>query len=481
MKLLDVLTAPWAITPEKYREIVEVYRTHLRGEKIDIAGIEARIGGPIQPRARGYAVENGAAILPVHGVIAKRMNLLTRISGGASTELIGQDFREALADDQVERIILDIDSPGGSIDGIAELAREVYEARGIKPITALASSMMASGAYYIGSAADRVVISGPMTQVGSIGVIATHEDVSRMYENAGVTVTHITAGRYKDVGTPYRRLTAQDKEVIQSAVDHLYTVFLEAVALHRGLDGPQQAHDRMGDGRMFIGRQALEAGLADGVATLKELIATSEGQPEPPELPPVIIPMGGRHGNRRPDAGPPSKHEEETMAEQTVEITTDYLKEHHREVFDAVLARGHKAGHDDGHSAGLAEGADIERERIQAIRAQALPGHEALIELLAFDGKTTGPEAATQVLAAEKARGAARLNQLREDPARAAVPASEPDPDGNGADPSAPVEERCKAAWEKDAKLRAEFGTLEAYTAFTRQSEAGNARILGKG
>jgi ClpP class serine protease len=129
MKILDIMTAPWAILPAKLGEIREIYLRHTRGEKLTLSEIEAQIGPPADQPAVGYDVVNGVAVLPIQGVIGKRMNLMHAISGGVSTELIGRDFRMALSDPAIRSILLSIDSPGGSVDGTAELAGLIYGAR----------------------------------------------------------------------------------------------------------------------------------------------------------------------------------------------------------------------------------------------------------------------------------------------------------------------------------------------------------------
>jgi ClpP class serine protease len=128
MKLLDIITAPWAIQPDKLLELQSIYATHLRGEKIDIAAIEQRLGRPLANEPKGYDIVDGVAVLPIEGVSARKMNLLSQVSGGVSTELIGRDLRAALNDQAVHSIILAIDSPGGTVDGTQALASLVRQA-----------------------------------------------------------------------------------------------------------------------------------------------------------------------------------------------------------------------------------------------------------------------------------------------------------------------------------------------------------------
>ena len=281
MRIIDVLTSPWAIVPEKLFEIQEIYRTHLRGDKIDIKAIEAikdqkaEVGD--QPseikEQKAYQVINGTAIIPIQGVIAKKMNLFIQISGGVSTQLVGRDIKEALADDSIKSILLDIDSPGGTVDGTQELADIVFAGRDIKPIVTYSDGMIASGAEWIGSASHKTYISGDTIDVGSIGVVANHVDYSEYEKQIGVKTTEIYAGKYKRIDSYYKPLTKEGKQYIQDQVDYLYSIFVDQVAKHRGVSS-EIVLKNMADGRIFIGKQAITAGLVDGVSTLDRLIYT---------------------------------------------------------------------------------------------------------------------------------------------------------------------------------------------------------------
>lgn len=271
MKIIDVLTSPWAIVPEKLYEIQEIYSTHLRGEKIDIAAIEAKIGKPAAEDEKPYDVVNHVAIVPIHGVIAKRANLFTRISGGVSTELAGKAFAQALDDPDVTGILLDIDSPGGVIDGVQELADMVYAGRDAKPVVAYSDGMMASAAYWIGSAADLVYISGGTVMMGSIGVVATHVDYSQYEKKLGIKTTEVYAGKYKRIVSQYKPLSKEGRQDLQDTVDYLYTVFVDEIAKNRGVSA-ETVLENMADGKIFIGKQSIDAGLVDGVSTRDRII-----------------------------------------------------------------------------------------------------------------------------------------------------------------------------------------------------------------
>lgn len=273
MRIIDVLTSPWAIVPEKLFEIQEIYSTHLRGDKTNFDFVKARINehsGPIDDTAV-FTIINDTAIIPIQGIIAKRMNLLTQISGGVSAQLVGRDIKEVLANDTIKSILLDIDSPGGTIDGTQELADIIFAGRGQKPIVAYSDGMIASAAYWIGSAADRIYISGDTVTVGSIGVVASHVDYSRYEEKIGIKTTEIYAGKYKRIASQYQPLSEEGRQTIQDQVDFLYTVFVNEVAKQRSVSAGKVL-ENMADGKIFIGNQAIGAGLVDDMATLDRLI-----------------------------------------------------------------------------------------------------------------------------------------------------------------------------------------------------------------
>jgi len=270
--IASMLAAPWAIEPNRLIEIQAIYAGHVRGGSQDIAAIEKRLGRALDNQPQSYTVDNGVAVLPLEGVISKRMNLLHQVSGGTSTQLAAKALQAALADPDVHSIILAIDSPGGTVDGTQTLADAVGQARATKPVVALASGMMASAAYWIGSAAQAVFITDATTVVGSIGVVASHTDVSGAQAAQGIKTTEISAGKYKRIASSYAPLSADGRQTIQDQVDYTYSLFVDAVAKNRAVS-TDRVLSRMADGRLFIGQQAIDAGLVDGVSTLDALVA----------------------------------------------------------------------------------------------------------------------------------------------------------------------------------------------------------------
>ena len=420
MKLLNILGAPWAIVPEKLLEIQSIYKTHLHGEKIDIKGLEEKFGVQFQsgqePRERRYAVQKGIAIISIEGVITKKLNFFSCLFGGTSTELVGEAMKEAMEDTEVDSILLHIDSPGGSVDGTFELAELIYSFRGEKPINAYTDGLMASAAYCIGSAADKIYISGDTTIVGSIGVITTHIDASKFYEDFGLNITDIYAGKYKAVGSQHKSLSEGDLATIQSRIDYIYGTFVDTIAKHRKTDTATVLSD-MADGRIFIGEQAIKAGLVDGVSTMDNLIATLGAAGD------VAYTMESKNLNMKEGEVMKDGKDQGIPASS---ITAEYLAANHPDIVGYIKTEGFEAGKVEG----LKIGADTERQRIQDVEAQGMPGQDKLISELKFDGKTTGPEAAVKVLNAERVKVAGVGTGLEADAGDISVDAAEPGDQG---------------------------------------------------
>ena len=398
MRLVDILTSPWAIRPEKLLEIQAIYRTHLRGEKIDLGALEAKLGKPLANDPKPYEVVNGVAVIELEGIIAKRMSLFTKISGGISTYHVQQQFAAAMADRKVRGVLLNIDSPGGGVDGTAELAAMIHAARGEKPIVSWTDGMMASAAYWIGSAADAVYISGDTADVGSIGVVASHHDFSKFDENLGIKTTEITAGKYKRIASEYAPLTKEGRAYIQDQVDYVYSVFVDAVAKHRGVSA-EEALERMADGRIFIGRRAVEAGLVDGVSTLEVLIGKLSAGEVPAGRPVAAGVAAAAIEEIKEDPMQVKVGQELIEVTDTLEIDAKWISENCPDIADTF--RG--------------EGAAAERERIREIEEAALPGYEQIVAEAKADGKSTGADVAQKIVKAEKQVREKKLEEIRGD------------------------------------------------------------------
>jgi capsid assembly protease len=259
---------PWAILPSTFDAMLEIVERRADGVRLSPEDIAARIGD--RPAGPAATRSGPVAILPLHGVLSQRMNLFTAISGGTSTELFGRAFDEAMADPEVQAIVLDVDSPGGSVYGTEELAQKIFKARGAKPIVAIADSLAASAAFWIGSQADQFVAS-PGAQVGSIGVITSHTDVSKAEETGGYKTTVISIPEAKGEGHPYAPLSEEARQNVLSSMQPFYDLFLKAVARGRGV-AVSAVKDGYGGGRVLAAIPAREAGMVDRIETLADVV-----------------------------------------------------------------------------------------------------------------------------------------------------------------------------------------------------------------
>lgn len=259
---------PLVVERRTLEAFLSVIRRHGEGASFTGAELHAETGIPDARAARGRSAQSGdrqVAVIQIVGAIANRGH-----SFGVGADEIGAMVDRAVADARVSAIVLDVDSPGGTVTGVPELAAKVRAARDVKPVVAVANGLMASAAYWIGSAAGEVVVS-PSGEVGSIGVIMLHEDWTGMLEKEGVKVTEIVAGKYKTEGAPWKELDEEARAFFEGRVAEVYDWFVRDVAANRD-DTPANVRKGYGEGRVLGGKDAVKAGLADRVGTLEETI-----------------------------------------------------------------------------------------------------------------------------------------------------------------------------------------------------------------
>lgn len=255
----------WGIRPERLAAMLEVtgaLSAAAVGEDF-AAALELARGGPSR-RAQASAV----ARIRIEGPIEQRASIWTLLFGGAALDMIEAEFDAALKDPDVKGILLEVDSPGGTVYGVPELARRIRAARGQKPIVAVANAEAASAAYYLASQADEVVVT-PSGQVGSIGVLYLHTDLTGMAEKQGVAFRIFRSQERKADVNPYESLSDEAAADIQAKVDAYDGMFVQDVARGRGVTVEKVRAD-YGAGRMFLAKDALKAGLIDRVETLEE-------------------------------------------------------------------------------------------------------------------------------------------------------------------------------------------------------------------
>jgi signal peptide peptidase SppA len=275
-----VSTRPWAVEESVLPVIVDILARRVAGAPLAAEEIEARVAAARRREPAEGA--KGVAVIPMTGVLVPKADMFSEVSGGTSIEKLRGQFREAMASPQVSSIVLDVDSPGGMVDGVPEMAAEIRGARGKKPIIAVANHEMASGAYWLASQADEIVVSAS-SRVGSIGVFTAHEDQSAKHEQGGVKTTLVSAGKFKTEGNPFEPLTDEATAHLQGMVNEYYGMFVGDVAKGRRVP-IASVRQGYGEGRVVTGSAALAAGMADREGSVegvvRELLARSHQEPQ---------------------------------------------------------------------------------------------------------------------------------------------------------------------------------------------------------
>ena len=280
--LSEFLTTPWALMPERLQAMAGVLTRWSAGEPpTDEAMFQIQSERVLRDTRKQMAAANagsGIAVLPLYGVVTQRGNMVDDISGpgSTSTQQFTSALRQVLADDTVGQILIDIDSPGGSVYGVAELASEIVKARAQKPVVAVANSLAASAAFWIGCAASEFYVT-PGGEVGSIGVWQAHFDYSKALEEEGVKTTLVSAGKFKVEGNPYVPLDPEAQAFMQSRVDDYYNAFIQAVAVGRGVT-VDDVRNGMGEGRVLGADAALVQRMVDGIASFDDVLARMQAK-----------------------------------------------------------------------------------------------------------------------------------------------------------------------------------------------------------
>lgn len=274
----------WAILPETLEMIMDLVYLRRDGtlpteeeiaERLGAARDQrmARVSGNldmVESEEGGPQQYGSTMVIPIEGVISQKLTLMQKVSGGTSTDQVGAWVDQAMGNQEIRSIALAVDSPGGSVIGLEELAQKIMHARESKRVVAVAIGQMASAAYYLASQADEIV-AGPSTLVGSIGTIAVHSERSVANEKAGVKHTIISAGKHKTDGNSFKPLDEQGKSTLTEMVDSYYDQFVSAVARGRGIP-ESKIRGGYGQGKVLIAKEAKAAGMVDQIGTLRDVL-----------------------------------------------------------------------------------------------------------------------------------------------------------------------------------------------------------------
>lgn len=209
----------------------------------------------------GLGIGN-VAVIAVHGPITATASTGFSSKGTTSDDLV-ELIEKAEKQTAIKAIILDINSPGGTAVGSAEIAEAIKRAQ--KPTVAVIRETGASGAYWIATSAD-YVIAHPASITGSIGVIASSLEFDEFIEEYNISYRRMISGRLKDIGSPFRDMTGEEQMLFQQSLDEMHVIFKEAVAENRNI--PRERIDEIATGMFYTGRQALELGLVDQLGTM---------------------------------------------------------------------------------------------------------------------------------------------------------------------------------------------------------------------
>jgi signal peptide peptidase SppA len=270
MKLMRVLQKvycePWLIRPDFHARIADIVKLHAAGNEAQIKANLAMMGLDIEePEDIECEMIGAVAVLPIQGVIGKRVGMLQKTSGVTDIDEVSALFNSTMADPSVKAILLDIDSPGGTVGGVMEFAELIRDCRSDKPVWAFTDGDMDSAAYWIGSACGHIAATSSAC-VGSIGVYLPLIDQSRAYEMAGYKAEVIKAGELKAIGVPGTSLTSEQRAHLQSQVDYLCDMFKASVNEGRG----KTIDPSFMQGQALYAPQALAAGLIDDVVSNRQ-------------------------------------------------------------------------------------------------------------------------------------------------------------------------------------------------------------------
>jgi len=434
----------WAIEPD-YLRVMSKESLSTKAEKhLDNTG--------------SVSIRDGTAIIPIHGPITARNTFFSLFAGGTSLETLAKDFREALNNEDVKSILFDIDSPGGVAVGPFEMAEMIYNARNQKPIYSYIGRNGSSAAYWLASATEKIIVN-PSALVGSIGVVTTipvqEQPDQDGYKNIEIVSSNAALKR------PDPR-TAEGIAEIKRELDDLESAFINSIAKYRSIT-PDIVKSDFGGGGVIIGSQAVNKNMADALGTYEEVLANLNQK---------------FNSNNKIMSKEQNKEMGADISKK--EITSDYIKKEFPDVASAIIEEVSATIKNEA----FASGTKHERDRILAIESASLPGHEDLIAEAKKDSSITAEKLALKIISAEKRKASDYLanSKISESEMPKIEPNIEPESKKKEEiDANLPIEQKAKILWDKDSKLRSEFGDdFESYHAFAKAEEGNQVRILSK-
>ena len=206
----------------------------------------------------GINASDKIAVIPIKGMIVSEDSSVNFYQKGTSSSTISSFLKSAIEDKRTKGIILEINSPGGTVVASKEIADIVKNSP--KPVVALIKDIGTSGAYWIASASDKIV-ADPLSITGSIGVIASYLEFSRLFEDYGINYQSLKSGKFKDIGSPYKEMTSEEQLILQKKLDKIHEFFVEQVSINRNI--PREKMQSLSTGIYYLGEEAYKNGLVD--------------------------------------------------------------------------------------------------------------------------------------------------------------------------------------------------------------------------
>lgn len=265
-------TTAWVLEQKTLEIVDQVISARLTGEVRDLDQIELALGRPMvnERPEKPYEVFDGVAVITMIGMIGKRFDMFARMSGGVSTERMQTMIEDALTDPLVSAIVVQIDSPGGTVAGTFELCDWMLQNRGIKPMYGYVDGQCCSGAYGFASCLDKI-FAFRSTQIGSVSAVVCHYDRSGADAQAGIKRKFIVSGEYKRMASDAEPLDEKGEAYLQGFIDRYHAMFIEVVAAGRGI-APEEVQARFGNGQVHLAAEAMALGMIDGIGTLPETL-----------------------------------------------------------------------------------------------------------------------------------------------------------------------------------------------------------------
>ena len=349
-----IFDTPLLIAPQKFEVILGVLAPRLG---LDVSAPVVAVGPQSATRKAFEVTPDGIAVIPIEGTLVHKAYGLDAQSGMRSYVDIQNEIEDTATDPAVKGILLDVDSLGGEVAGVFELADTIFAARAIKPIYAVANANAFSGAYLLASGAQRVY-TGQSSGLGSIGVIITHLDMSENDAQRGYKYTIIHAGARKADFNPHTPLTEEARAAIETELNRTYGMLVKAVARNRGMS---ESVIRDTEAARYFGDEAIPVGLADRMGTKASALSDLR---QAVARPTISIPQGGK----------------KVMAEETIDI-------------EAIRAEAHRQGYAEA------------REIVELCALAGMPGRAAAL----LAGNATPAEARQQLMEARAAEDAVEI------------------------------------------------------------------------